>query len=507
MNKIQIFDTTLRDGAQTAWVNMTPEKKIAIAKKLDEFWVDMIEAGFSASSIGDAEAIREISQIVSARVFSLARLNENDIIASYDSLKDSNNRWIHTFIGTSPMHRDFKLKMSQEQILTHINEKVAFARAKFNHDADMIMFSPEDALRTERDFLFESIYAAIKSWANMINIPDTVWFAQPKEIWELFRELSDEFPHIDFSAHMHNDLWNAVANSLSAINNWWSIIQWTIPPAYWERAWNADLIQVLMNIIKRPDIYDFELNPRLDMKKTSNLVQFISNNIWKRISDNHPVTGWDVFRHSSGIHQDWASKNKSTYEIISPEEIWYQIEQSFVLTNQSGRAGLKNAISVYFWLELDDAKLNEVFDKFKLLSTDSDKSFITIDDIKNIIINSGIDLTRNIIVENYFINLDSSGSSASIELNVNWETKTCMAKWVWPVDSIYNAIIKATNMNNINLIDFSISALSSSPSSEAKVSIKIEQNWKIYEEYWLDKDIVKASIIAFVNCLDRIYIN
>ncbi|MDP2091330.1 MAG: 2-isopropylmalate synthase [Candidatus Gracilibacteria bacterium] len=504
MNKIQIFDTTLRDGAQTAGVNMTPEKKIAIAKKLDDFGVDMIEAGFSASSVGDTEAIREISRIVNARVFSLARLNENDINSSYDSLQDSKNRGIHTFIGTSPMHRDFKLKMTQEQILTHIHEKVAFARAKFNHDTDMIMFSPEDALRTEKDFLFESIYAAVKSGANIINIPDTVGFAQPGEIGELFNEFTWEFPHIDFSAHMHNDLGNAVANSLSAIKNGGSIIQGTIPPAYGERAGNADLIQVLMNIIKRPDIYDFELNPGLDMKKTSGLVQFISNNIGKRISDNHPVTGGDVFRHSSGIHQDGASKNKSTYEIISPEEIGYQIEQSFVLTNQSGRAGLKNAISVYFGLELDDAKLNEVFDKFKLISTDTGKSFITIDDIRNIIISSGVELNRNITVDNYFINLDNNNSSASIELKVNGEIRTCMAKGVGPVDSIYNAIIKATNMTDINLIDFSISALSSSPSSEAKVSIKIEHDGNVYEEYGLDKDIVKASIIAFVNCLDRI---
>lgn len=503
MRNIQIFDTTLRDWAQTAWVNMTSEKKVAIAQKLDNFWVDMIEAGFSASSRGDFDAIKQISEIVNARVFSLARLNENDINSSYESLINSKNRWIHTFIGTSPMHRDFKLKMSQEQILKHIHDKVSFARAKFNLDLDMIMFSPEDALRTEKEFLFESIETAIKSWANIINIPDTVWFSQPNEIWELFRELTEEFPHIDFSAHMHNDLWNAVANSLSAINNWWNIVQWTIPPAYWERAWNADLIQVLMNIKKRPDIYWFNLNEKLDLQKTSNLVQFISNYIWKRVWENYPVIWSDVFRHSSGIHQDWASKDKSTYEIISPEEIGYKIEQSFVLTNQSGRAWLKNAIWVYFWINLNEEKLNKVFDDFKLLSS-SYKSFITMDDIRKIIINCGIDLKRNITIKDYLINLDSDWSTASIELNINWKINTSMAKWVWPVDAIYNSIIQATNMYNINLIDFSISALSSSPSSEAKVSIKIESNWKVYEEFWLDKDIVKASIIAFVNCLDRI---
>lgn len=504
MRKISIFDTTLRDGAQTPWVNMTPEKKILIAQKLDDFWVDMIEAWFAISSPWDFEAIQTIWESVKARVFSLARLNFADIDSSYDALKNSNNRWIHTFIWTSPEHREYKLKMSKNQILNQIDEKVRYIRDKFALQSDIIMFSPEDALRTEIDFLMEAIEVAYYAWANVINIPDTVWFSQPAEIWELFKKFSEKFPNIDFSAHMHNDLWNAVANSLIAVKNGWRIVQWTFPPAYWERAWNADLVQVLMNILKRKDIYDFELNPNLDMKKTMELVMFISNMIWKRVPENYPIIWWDGFRHSSGIHQDWTNKNKSTYEIISPDEIWYKIEQSFILTNQSGRAWLKNAIEVYFWVELDDEQLNQAFTIFKEMTSRSDKTLVEMDDVRKILEEVWVCIKRTINIWNYDIVINQEWARANIVINVNWKNDIISGSWNGPVEAVYNAIIKACWMSWINLIDFSISALSSDPSAEAKVAIKIEYEWRIFEEFSVNRDIVKASIHAFVNCVDRI---
>jgi len=504
MKNIKIFDTTLRDWAQTAWVNMTSDKKIAIAKKIDDFWIDMIEAGFAISSIWDFNAIKTIANNVKAKVYSLARLNYLDIDAAYNALSSSKNRWIHTFIWTSPMHRDFKLKMSKTEILDEINDKVSYARSKFNNDLDSIMFSPEDALRTELDFLFEAVEVAIKAWANEINIPDTVWFAQPEEIYDIIKSLSDKYVDTSFSIHTHNDLWNAVANSLSAIKWWANIVQWTFPPTYWERAWNADIIQVLMNIIKRRDIYNVWLNSNIDMRKSSDLVQFISNSIWKRISENHPITGWDVFKHSSWIHQDWANKNKSTYEIISPDEIWYKIEQSFILTNQSWRAWLKNAVMIYFWIDLNNEDLDSIFSDFKDLTSNSIWTVITMDHIRDILIKNWLKLERNILVKDYNIALDADFSKASIELEIKWEKKYAISSWVGPVDAIYKSILQASWLWDINLIDFTISSLSSNPSSEAKVSIKVNHNWKIYEEFWVDRDIVKASIQAFVNCLDRV---
>ena len=508
MKNIQIFDTTLRDWAQTAWVNMSSKVKIDIAEQIDEFWVDMIEAWFAASSEWDKEAIRIISERVTAKVFSLARLKKSDIDISYEALENSNNRWIHTFIWTSPMHRDYKLKMSQYEILEQINEKVWYAKQIFNKDLDSIMFSPEDALRTEEEFLFDSIDVAILAWANQINIPDTVWFAQNIEIYELTKKIIEKFWHrADFSIHTHNDLWQAVSNSLNFIKAWWSIVQWTFPPAYWERAWNADLIQVLMNIIKRPGYFWVEINWKIDMTKAYKLASYIWNKIWKRIPDNYPVLWRDVYNHSSWIHQDWANKNKSTYEIIQPEEIWYKIEHSFILTNQSWRAWLENAISSYFWIILDKEKLNLVFTKFKnIISSNPDSIVITMDDIRMILLDSWIDTKRNISVNNYFINLDiDNDAKASIEIEIKWVKHYSITSWNWPVDAIYKAILKASDYTNINLVDFSINALSSNPSSPAKVSIIIEHNWKIYEEFWLDTDIVKASIQAFINCLDRIH--
>jgi 2-isopropylmalate synthase len=369
------------------------------------------------------------------------------------------------------------------------------------------MFSPEDGMRTEKDFLFEAIARAIESWATEINLPDTVWFSQNLEIYELTKELINEFwEKADFSIHTHNDLWQAVANSLAFVKAWWTIVQWTIPPAYWERAWNADLIQIMMNIIKRPDYYWVKLSDKIDIKKVYQVVNYIANKIWKRIPENYPILWRDVYNHSSWIHQDWANKNKSTYEIIQPEEIGYKIEHSFILTNQSWRAWLENAIKSYFWIDLKNEKLNDIFEKFKEITSNwLESQVVTMDDIREILINSWIKLDRNITVWDYNIVLDKNNKAkASVKMNINWEEKYYLAEWVWAVDAIYKAIIQASWFEKIHLTDFSIQALTSDPSASAKVSITVELDWKTYEEFWVNQDIVKASIQAFTNCLDRI---
>jgi len=506
-NKIKIFDTSLRDGAQTAWVNMTSQIKKGIWLKLGDYWIDKIEAGFAISSPWDFDAIKFIWKNVKSQVYSLARANIKDIDAAYEALKNSNNRGLHTFIGTSPMHMKYKLNMTEDEVLASISKHVSYARAKFNKDTDSIMFSPEDWMRTEKEFLFETIAKAIESWATEINLPDTVWFAQNIEIYDLTKDLISEFwKKAEFSIHTHNDLWQAVANSLAFVKAWWTIVQWTIPPAYWERAWNADLVQIMMNIIKRPNYYWVKLWNSIDMEKTYSVVNYIANKIWKRIPENYPIIWRDVYNHSSWIHQDGANKHKSTYEIIQPEEIGYRIEHSFILTNQSGRAWLENAIKSYFWIELEKVKLNEVFEKFKEITSNwLESQIVTMDDIRYILINSWINLNRTIEMSNYFINLDlKDDSKAWVELKINWKKRYSVVTWKWPVDAIYNAIIKASWLEDIKLVDFSIQALSAETSALAKVSIVVEHDWKIYEEFGLNKDIVKASIQAFTNCIDRI---
>lgn len=485
---------------------MTSQIKKDIWLKLWDYWIDKIEAGFAISSPWDFEAIKYIWENVSSQVYSLARANVKDIDAAYDALEKAENRWIHTFIWTSPMHREYKLKMSEKEILNSISKYVSYARTKFIQDIDDIMFSPEDAMRTEKDFLYEVIDVAIKAWATEINIPDTVWYAQNLEIYELTKDLIDKFwDKAKFSIHTHSDLWQAVSNSLAFVKAWGTIVQWTIPPAYWERAWNADLVQIMVSILKRPDYYWVKLWNSIDMKKTYEVVSYIANKIWKRIPENYPILWRDVYNHSSWIHQDWTNKHKSTYEIIQPEEIWYKIEHSFILTNQSGRAWLENAIKSYFWIELDKEKLDEVFEKFKEITSTWDSKVVTMDNIREILQNSWFELKRNIKMDDYFISLDiSNKAKASVKLNVNWEEKNYMSEWVWAVDAIYKAIIKAYWIKNIHLVDFSISALTSDPSALARVSITIENNWQVFEEFWVNQDIVKASIQAFVNCLDRI---
>ncbi len=505
MKKIEIFDTSLRDGAQTAGVNMNWQNKKDIWLKLAEFWIDKIEVWFAAASPWDFESIKYIWENVSSQIYSLARSNIKDIDVAYESLRNSTNRWIHIFIWTSPMHREYKLNMTKKEILDSISKHVEYARNKFKNDTDSIMFSPEDGMRTEHDFLFEAINIAIKNWANEINLPDTVWFAQNIEIYELTKELINEFwKEAKFSIHTHNDLWQAVSNSLAFIKVWWTIIQWTIPPAYWERAWNADLIQIMMNIIKRPDYFWVKLWDKINIKKTYEMVNYIANKIWKRIPENYPVLGRDVYSHSSWIHQDWANKHKSTYEIIQPEEIGYRIEHSFILTNQSGRAWLENAIKSYFWLGLDKEDIDIIFEKFKEITSTWDSIIVTMDDIRSILKYCWVDIKRNIKIWDYSINLDNNNKSrAAVKLYVNWNEKYFLATWVWAVDAIYKAIIKASWIKNIYLLDFSIQALTSDPSAAAKVSIVIERDWKIYEEFWVNQDIVRASIQAFTNCIDR----
>jgi 2-isopropylmalate synthase len=378
MKKIKFFDTSLRDGAQTPWVNLISEDKIKIAKKLDNLWLDYIEAWFAASSESDFKAISTIvSNTENAVIYSLARMVENDIVQAYNALSNNLSKaGIHVFIWTSPLHRK-KLNKEKKEILDIIEKHMNIVTKLFQ-DNENIMFSPEDAFRTEEDFLMQVIEVAVKNGAKQINIPDTVWWAQPEEIYDTISKIKNKFPDVQISIHCHNDLGMAVINSLYAIKAWAEIIQGTIPPLFGERAGNADLVQVLMNLKKRADYYWLNIE-HIAFEEIYPTVNFIEKISGKRIPEHYPILGRLTYTHSAWIHQDWVAKNSKTYEIISPEEIGMEIEKLFILTNQSWRAGLKFMVNHYFGLDIDDEALNKIFIDFKKLT--SQKKYINMKDI------------------------------------------------------------------------------------------------------------------------------
>jgi len=503
MKKIEIFDTSLRDWFQWSRKIAKVDDKIKIAEILDNFWVDSIEVGFAYSSKDDFEAISKVSKIVESRIYSLARANKDDIDSAYNSLKDWNNIWIHTFIWTSPSHRE-KLSKSKEEIIESIKKYVWYTNDLLRWKWKL-MFSAEDAFRTEFDFLMEVIETAKNAWTDIINIPDTVWFAGTLEIEDIIKESRKiVWDKINLSIHVHNDLGMATSNSLSAILAWADMIQWTFPPLFWERAWNVDLVQVITNIFKRPDIYNFELNKKIILENIYPIISKISQITWDRIPDKYPIVWRWVHTHGSWIHQDWVNKRSDTYEILSPKEIWLDREQSFFLTNLSGRAWLKNAVLKYFLIDLEKENLDKFYEEFMELTNKS--TYIEIDDIRKLLINFWYNVERKVILDDYKINLNNSWKiKAEWIFYWNLSEQHIIKYWDWPVDAIFKVIKSKYDENNeVELIDFTIDALWKKTEALAKVYMKLQIWDKVYEEESMDTDIVKASIEAYLNWMDRI---
>ncbi len=499
MKKIEIFDTSLRDWFQGSRKNAKIEDKIQIARALDDFWIDNIEVWFAMSSIDDFKAIQEVSDFVKARVYSLSRAHKVDIDKSYDAIKHAEKKAIHTFIWTSSTHRE-KLNKDEQKILEAIKKYVSYTYEKMQWSW-LVMFSPEDALRTEPEFLIKTIETAVKYWAEIINIPDTVWFAQAEEIKSVVKDVrSVVWNEVKISIHAHNDLWNASSNSLVAAESGADMIQWTFPPLFWERAWNADLVQVITNLIKRQDYYNIELNDRIILENLYPLVSQISEISWDSIPEKFPIVGRWVHRHGSWIHQDWVNKRKDTYEILAPEEIWLKREQSFFLTNLSWRSWLKNAIKQYFLIDIDDEKMKTFYDKFIRLTKKN--NYIEMDDVRELLENEWFKLNRSVKIDDYDMTL-SYWKKVLARAVFDWDD--LIWEWIWPVDAIFNIVKQKYDIEDkVELLDFTIDALWKKTNAKSKVYIKLNINWSIYEEEAIDWDIVKASLKAFLNWLDRI---
>ena len=497
MGKIRFFDTTLRDGEQTPGVNFNREEKLDIAKRLEKLGVDVIEAGFAAASEGDLNAIREIAKNVKeSYVCSLARATKSDIDAAWEAVKLAKKPYIHTFIATSDIHMKYKLKMTEEQVLERAVNAVLHAKNYCNE----VEFSAEDASRTNPEFLYKVLEAVIKAGATCVNVPDTVGYASPKGYADLILKIKENVCGIDnvfLSAHCHNDLGMATANTLSAIAAGANQAECTIN-GLGERAGNTSLEEVVMGIYTRPDLYK---NPtyNIDTKKISRISKLVSSVSGVNINPLKPIVGANAFAHESGIHQDGVLKNPLTYEIMTPGVIGLG-ETKLSLGKLSGRAAFKNHIEALGY-NLEKEELDRAFEKFKALA---DKKKEVKDDDIEAIINEHISkipetftmLAMQITSGNNMI------ATATVTMKKDDNTFTDAATGDGPVDAIFKTIIRMTNVFP-ELKTYQLRAVTDGTDALSEATVMITVDDKPYRAKAVSTDVLESSAKAYLNAINR----
>jgi 2-isopropylmalate synthase len=498
MEKIIIFDTTLRDGEQAPGASLNPAEKLEIAQALTDLGVDVIEAGFPVSSKGDFESVRQVARLVKGpSICGLARAIRADIDAAYGAVRYSKKPRIHVFLATSKIHMQYKLKKAEEEILRLAVESVRYAK-KYCPD---IEFSPEDATRSERHFLFKVVEAVIKAGATTVNIADTVGYTEPEEYGLLIREVKENVPNIDnavISVHCHNDLGLAVANSLSAVKNGARQVECTVN-GIGERAGNASMEEVVMAVRTRRDIFPgLETNINtVNIHKASRLVSKLTGFV---VAPNKAIVGANAFRHESGIHQDGVLKERSTYEIIRPEEVGFS-GSGIVLGKHSGRHALNERLKE-LGFNLTTTELAKVNERFKALADkkkhifDDDLISIVEDEIKSVkpvwrlesfIINSGTHITP----------------TAEVVLNYKNKRRSAKSSGGGPVDAAFKAVDKITGIRG-ELQDYRIEAVTKGKDALGEVSLKLKAKGKVVTGRGSSTDIIESSVRAYINALNKI---
>ncbi|QJC35543.1 2-isopropylmalate synthase [Enterobacteriaceae endosymbiont of Donacia sparganii] len=495
--KIILFDTTLRDGEQSLKSNLNNKKKIEIALALESMGIDIIEVGFPISSPADYQTSKQISQIIkNSKLCGLARCKEKDIDMVYQSLKNSNNFRIHIFLATSPIHIITKLKTTLNKVIEKISFMIKYAR-KYTDD---IEFSCEDGSRTPINDLCLVVQTAINAGATTINIPDTVGYMFPQEYYNIISYLKKKIDNIDkciISVHTHNDLGMAVGNAITAINAGARQIEGTIN-GIGERAGNCALEEVIMALYTRKNINFFTNINYNKIYNTSKIVSRICN---IPLSIHKPIVGSNAFSHSSGIHQDGMIKNKKTYEILNPENIGLS-KTEFNLTSKSGRAAVKFHMDLMGYKK-NTYNINKLYNDFIKLADKKGQIFNY--DLESLAFNNEIDNNTDYYSLKYFnVQSNSNISIATLKLTCGKLIKLEAATGLGPVDAIYKTIIRITNYN-IKLIKYILIAKNHTEKSIGEVNIKIQYKKKIFNGIGLSKDIIKASVIAIINCLNNIW--
>jgi len=496
--KVIIFDTTLRDGEQAPGATMNVEEKLLIAKTLEKMGVDVIEAGFPAASNGDFEAVNRIAKnIKNSVICGLARAKKSDIERTAESLKPAAKPRIHTFLATSKIHMQFKLKMDEAQVLSAITESVSLARSL----CPEVDWSPEDATRSDHDFLFKAIETAIKAGANTINIPDTVGYTTPEEYFALISAIKNNVANIDkaiISAHCHNDLGMAVANSLAAMQAGARQIECTIN-GIGERAGNAALEEIVMAIKTRGDFYKVETG--IDTTMITRISKLVSSITSFPVQYNKAIVGANAFAHESGIHQDGVLKNRETYEIMTPESVGLE-KSSLTLGKLSGRAAFKDRLREIGY-DLSEEILAESFKKFKELA-DKKKEILDED-----IISLVDDSITNPKSRYQLIDLNVKCGTydvAEVVIKIKIDNDEHVANFPskdGPVDAIFNAI-KALIPHKATLELYQVHAVTEGTDAQATATVRLKQNNRTFSANGSNTDVLVASALAYINSLNKL---
>lgn len=497
-DRVLIFDTTLRDGEQSPGATMSHEEKLEIASLLDEMGVDIIEAGFPIASEGDFAAVSAIAtQSRNAVICGLARASTNDIDRCWEAVKHAQHPRIHTFIGTSPLHRDITA-LNQDEMIAKIEATVTHAR---NLCPD-VQWSPMDATRTERDYLCRVVETAIKAGATTINIPDTVGYTAPRESADLIRMLIERVPGADeiiFATHCHNDLGMATANALAAVEAGARQVECTIN-GLGERAGNTALEEVVMALRVRNDIMPYRT--RIDTTKIMHLSRRVSQVSGFAVQFNKAVVGKNAFLHESGIHQDGVLKNVQTFEIMRPEDIGL-FAKNLALGKHSGRAALRSKMAELGY-EMGDNQLKDVFVRFKALA-DRKKEVFDDDLIALVADSSATAHDDHLQVRKLRVVCGTEGpQEAELTLAISGDEKFVDATGDGPVDAVFNAI-KVLYPHTAKLDLYQVQAVTEGTDAQATVSVRLSLNGQVFIGQSADTDTVVASAKAYVNALNRLH--
>ncbi len=498
-NKLIVFDTTLRDGEQSPGASMTADEKMRLARQLERLRVDVIEAGFPAASPGDFEAVQRIAeQVRETTICGLARANARDVGLAADAVKPAESPRIHTFIATSPIHMREKLRMSPDQVL----EQAVLSVKQAKNSTGDVEFSPEDAGRSDEDFLCQILEAVIDAGATTINIPDTVGYTMPSQFGELIANLMERIPNSDkaiFSVHCHNDLGMAVANSLAAVMKGARQVECTVN-GLGERAGNASLEEIVMAVRTRQDFFDCDTNvDSTQIVPTSRLVSTITG---FPVQPNKAIVGANAFAHEAGIHQDGVLKSRETYEIMRAEDVGWS-SNKLVLGKHSGRTAFTKrlvALGIEFESKTDR---DEVFVRFKTLADKKHEIFD--EDLIALVSESDSEQVNEKL---QLVSMSASSITgeipkAVVTLSIDGTEKTASATGDGAVDASYKAV-EAIAPSESKLLLYSVNNITTGTDSQGEVSVRLEKDGRIVNGSGADTDIVIASVKAYVNALNRL---
>lgn len=496
--KIIVFDTTLRDGEQSPGFSMNIQEKVEFALQLKRLGVDIIEAGFPISSVGDFESVKAIAQKVEGpQICGLARAMEGDINRCWEAVQHSKRPRIHTFIATSQVHMEKKLKKSRKEVRDIAVKAVQLARSY----TDNVEFSTEDAARTDREYICEVVEAAIDAGAKTINIPDTVGYSNPWEFGSLIEYIFEKVPNVNqaiISVHCHNDLGLATANSLAAIRKGARQVECTIN-GIGERAGNASLEEIVMNIKTRADFFGFhtDVNTEQIYPSSRMLTRFTGIGV----QPNKAIVGANAFAHEAGIHQDGVLKERTTYEIMSPESVGWT-GNSMVLGKHSGRHAFVTRMKD-LGFDLEGEALEKAFNTFKELC--DAKKVVFDEDLMAIVDEQTREKDQaKYVLQDLFIKIDKNEKpTATVRLQTNGDGIECSGTGDGALDAAFSVIKRLTDMEDVVLVDYHVGAVTLGTDAQGSANVVLKKEGRKAIGRGTDTDVIRASVKAFLNAINR----